>query len=311
MRSPAFLALAAAAAIASAQQSTTYGTDLNGRKTAYTSTAASQADGVFKRSELSQSVNGRTVPLESTEERVLRDDAGGRVVERIIRKFDPNGNPGGVEKQQVEERKNPDGSVSSTVSVYRGDLNGRLALSERIRTDAEKSGDTTTSAVSVERAGLNGGFELVERRNVTETLTKASSNVVVTTTRKNNSGQFVDALRVVTDSQEVNGQRVENQAQYEASDTGRLQLAAQTVTRLRKNADGSESKEVDIFRAVPGRADPTSKPALQERQLIEVRRQGENVTETTMVQRPTVSDPNRLGPAVRLTERVCAGKGCN
>lgn len=313
MRSPALFALlAAAGTVAVAQQSTTYGTDLNGRRTVYSSTSASQADGVTKRSELTQSINGRNVPLESTEERVVREDASGRVVERIVRKYDANGNPGGVEKQQVEERKNADGTVSSTVSVYRGDLNGRMTLTERIRTDAQKSGNTTTSTVSVERGGINGGFDLIERRNITETQNGSSVNTVSTTSRKGNSGQFVEALKVVTDAQEVNGQLVQNQAQYEAAgDYGRLQLSSQTVTRSRKNADGTESKEVDIFRSVPGRADPSGKPALQERQIIEVRRAGESLTETTLVQRPTMNDPNRLGPAVRLSERVCTGKDCN
>ena len=40
-----------------------------------------------------QSINGRMVPLERVEERVLRDDASGRVVERLIHRFDATGNP--------------------------------------------------------------------------------------------------------------------------------------------------------------------------------------------------------------------------
>ncbi len=40
-----------------------------------------------------QSVNGRTVPLEQVEERVLRDDSSGKVTEKITRTYDPQGNP--------------------------------------------------------------------------------------------------------------------------------------------------------------------------------------------------------------------------
>ena len=43
--------------------------------------------------EMRQSVNGRMVPLERVEEKVLRDDASGRLVERIIHRYDAQGNP--------------------------------------------------------------------------------------------------------------------------------------------------------------------------------------------------------------------------
>ena len=40
-----------------------------------------------------QSINGRQVPLERVEEKVVREDASGRVVERLIRRYDPQGTP--------------------------------------------------------------------------------------------------------------------------------------------------------------------------------------------------------------------------
>src|SRR6202012_1980634 len=40
-----------------------------------------------------QSINGRTVPLEEVEELILRNDSSGKVTERLIRRYDPQGNP--------------------------------------------------------------------------------------------------------------------------------------------------------------------------------------------------------------------------
>src|ERR1700735_5598686 len=39
-----------------------------------------------------QSINGRTVPMEQVEERILRNDSSGKVTERITRRYDPQGN---------------------------------------------------------------------------------------------------------------------------------------------------------------------------------------------------------------------------
>lgn len=294
----------------SAQQTTTYTTDLNGRRIPDAAYTTSTAGNVTTHSELTQSVNGRMVKLQSVEERIIRDDASGRVVERIVRKYDPNGNPGLAEKQQIEERKNPDGSVSSTVNVFRSDLNGRFELAERVVTEASKSGSTTSANIHVERPTLNGTLEVVERKTRVATDEKNSSKSDTTTFRKDPSGRFVEAFRVVSETADQNGQRTENTAQYEATATGKLALSQQSVARVTKNADGSETREVDHFRNVPGRViDPNGLPLL-ERQIIEQRKSGDQLIETTVVQRPSINDPNRLGAPVKIGERVCTGKEC-
>lgn len=304
------LALALCVPGVAQQSTTTYITDLDGRRVPAASYSTTKSGNVVTFTEQSQSVNGRTVPLESTEERVVRDDANGRVVERIIRRFDQTGNPGPPEKQTIEERKNPDGSISSLTTVYRGDLNGRFQIAERVKSEGQRSGNTTTTQTVVERPNLNGSMDVSERQTLvsTEENGKAQSNFTVY--RKDSTGRFAEALRVVTDATEQNGQRTENVVQYELTDSGSLKLASQTVTRARKNADGSESREVDIYRAVPGRIDTSGKPVLQERQIIEQRKQGNQLVETTVVQRPTISDPNRLGGPQKIGERVCTGPNC-
>ena len=52
-----------------------------------------------------QSINGRTVPMEQVEERVLRNDASGKVTERIIRRYDPQGNALPPARETIEEEK--------------------------------------------------------------------------------------------------------------------------------------------------------------------------------------------------------------
>lgn len=318
MRSVCFLLLLAAPASAQQQSSTptsststTYIVDLNGRQSPYGTTTTRTGNGMSTHSEITQSINGRTVPLQTTEEKVIREDANGRVVERIVHRYDANGNEGPIEKQQIEERKNPDGSVSGTVTVYRADVNGSMQLAERVRTDSQRSGATTNATVLVERPTLNGTVDLVERQTVVETKIEGGSKSSLTTYRKDTSGTFVETLRQTADATGSNGQRTENKAQYELGDGGKLKLHGQTVTHARKNADGTESREVDIYRAVPGRADPQVRPALEERQIIEQRRTGDQLREITTVQRPTVSDPNHLGAPLKLSERICSGSNCN
>jgi hypothetical protein len=80
------------------------------------------------------------------------------------------------------------------------------------------------------------------------------------------------------------------------------------VARIRKNADGTEVREVDLFRNVPGRVGTGAAPALTERQVVEQRKQNGSVVETVSVQRPSVSDPNRLGAPQQISEKVCTGK---
>jgi hypothetical protein len=290
-------------------QQTTYTTDLNGRRVPATQTVESKTGNSTSRAEVMQSVNGNMVPLQSEEQKVLREDANGRVVEKIIRRYDATGNPGPPEKVQVEERKNPDGSLSTTTTVYRADLNGHVQLAERVVVEGSKSGNTLSANTVVERPGLNGNLDVVERKKAVTVDTGNGTKEEVVTYRKDQNGRFDEALKQVTDTVVANGQSTSSTAQYElGADTGKLQLASQTVTHVRKNPDGTETKEVDIFRNVPGRVnEPDSSPKLTERQIVTQSKAGNKVVETLAVQRPTVSEPNRLSEPKVIQEKVCTG----
>jgi hypothetical protein len=303
-----FPALLAMAAFAHAQQtlSTTYSTDINGRKQREGIFATSEGGKVTSRTELQQSVNGRLVPLESIEERLVREEDGKRVIERTVRHFSQDGRPSNPERQQVEERTNPDGSKSIVTTVYEPDLNGNYRAARRIVTEESKQGSTLNSTTVMERITLNGTFELVEKRQKVGD----DSNLQETVLRPNPQGSLQEWTRTVTQVKEANGERTENTAQYEVGYDGRLVLGSQSVARVKKNPDGSESKEVDLFRRLPGRADPTATPALEERQVIEQQRSGEQLTESTYVQRPSINDPKRLSAPRKILERVCTGADC-
>lgn len=302
-----------AASLLLAQETSVYKNstlDLNGNRLEgpeviqVTSTTASE------HTERLQSINGRLTPRERIEERVLRDDASGRVVERTIRRFDPTGNPGPPEKTVIEEQKRG-GSMTVRTTTYRGDLSGNMQLFERSVTEIQKQGDHQTSDTVVERPSINGSIEAVEKKVTEKSSSGAGYQETATTYRKGGNG-FVEAVRVVKSHVEINGNSTDNSAEYEVGSSGRLELHGRTVTNTTKNPDGSQMSEADVFgTSVAGTVASASQSALQlkEREVVERKSaSGGVVREVSSVRRPSVSDPGVLGPARVISETVCKGK---
>jgi len=284
--------------------------DLNGNREAGLSTVETRSKTVSSRIELARSVNGGFTPLEQVEERVIKEDATGRVVERIVRRFDANGNPGPPEKTITEEEKHVGGSTVRT-TVYRGDLNGNMAPSERSVTEIQKgAGASLTSATTVEQPGSNGNFEAIEKKSLTRSGEDNRYEETAVTYRKGENG-FYAASQVVTQHSETNGHSVDQSASYEAGQNGQLELHGQAVTRTSKNADGSQVSEVDRYGdSVAGTVNAAgSGLKLREREVVE-RRPGTDgsVIESVSVRRPSVSDPGVLGPVKVVSETVCRGR---
>ena len=294
-------------ALAWAQASYTY--DINGRRVEGPRAVSGKLDGGSYRIESAPSINGRVTPLERVEERVIEQDGSRRVVERLIRRYDPNGNPGLTDKIRIEERKNPDGATSTETLTWREDINGRLQLAERARGETRPAGDAVSSDLSIERPSLNGAFETVEKRSAAERKTGQSVHQETVTWRRDAGGRLSEALRQVTERTEQNGRATENQAEYEPGPAGKLELTSQTVSRSVKNADGSERTELDVYRVwVPGRP-VADQPRLIEQQLVE-RRPGADgtVVESVSVRRPAPDGSKPSGAYQRIGERVCAGE---
>jgi hypothetical protein len=306
----AALACALSAIAQNSSVSTTTSVDINGHRVQDGPTVSQtrSANG-SQVTETMQSINGRSVPLERVEERVLRDDSSGKVTERIIHRYDPQGNPMPAVKETIEEQKRPDGTSTVQSTTSRGDINGNMQVIEKSVTDTQKSGSGETSQTVIQRPTANG-METVEKQNEVTSKQGKGYQSETTITRRDGNGGFYTAVRQTTDHTEQDSQASDNTAHYEIGPDGKLQLHSQTVTKTVTKPDGSKDAVVDIYsRSVPGTVNGNEAGLkLQEQQLIETA-PGPNNTmiQTLSVRRPTVSDPGTLGPAQQLSQTVCKG----
>jgi len=256
-----------------------------------------------------QSINGRTVPMEQVEERVLRNDSSGKLTERIVRRYDPQGNPLPPVRETIEEQKRPDGSSTVQSTTYGADINGNMQIVEKSVTDTQKNGSGETSETMVQRPTANG-LETVEKQS--RVVSKQGDNYQAesTTYRRDGNGGFLPAVRQTTDHKAQGSEVSENSAEYEKGPNGDLQLHEQTVSKTATRPDGSKDAVVDIYsRDVPGTVGGNeSALKLEEQQTIEsAPGPGNTMVETLSVRRPTISDPGTLGPARQLSQTVCKG----
>jgi len=291
--------------------STTTSVDVNGHRVQEgPQVTRTTSPGQTVTTEMSQSINGRLVPTERVEERVLRDDASGRVVERVIRRYDSQGNPTAPERQTIEEQKRSDGSSTVQTTTYRGDINGGLQIAQRSVTETRKNGSQETSQTVIQRPTLNGGMDTVEKQSSTTVKDSAGGYQTDSVTyRRGVGGDFYAAKRESIEHSQKGTQSTDRTAEYEVGSSGQLELHSQTVSNTVDQSDGSKSIVVDMFsKNAPGTVSDSPQMKLQEQQVIN-RKRGANdsVIETICVRRPTVSDPNALGPARQLSETVCRG----
>jgi hypothetical protein len=264
-------------------------------------------DGGTDRRETVQNINGQRVPIQTVDEKVVSDSGGVRVVERVVKKFDASGSSGAPERVRVEERKNADGSTTTSTSVLRADINGHYAVAERAATVTRKSGNTTSSETTVERPTVNGSLETIEKKEeITRELSPGNTERTAIRSARDTNGRFSEVGKEVVEVKKTGDSTVENAAVYESTN-GQLELVRQKVSRSTKRGQ-NEDTVVDVFLAnAPGQVG-NSKPQLSQRQVIEKQMTANGAVETISVQRPYGSDPNRLGPAQKVEETVCTGK---
>ena len=281
--------------------------DLNGRSVESAAYVAKDGD----RTELTRSINGRQVPLEKTDTKVLNETPSGKTTETIVRKYDATGQLASTERTVTEEQKSATGSVIHAI-IYRSDLNGSLQEAERRTIESQTQGATTTADVTISRAGLSGSFELAEKRNIVTVTNKEAKTVQETEVvqRPSQSGQLAEATREVREQTKAADKVTSTSVRYEPDYTGKMKLIRQQVETTSKSADGSIVTERNVFApAAYGIArSGEDTPKLQEQEVIVRRENNGVVTEKTTVSRPTLQDPNRLGPTSPVSELVCAGK---
>ena len=293
--------------LAVAQTSTTYTTDLNGNRIAGGQTVAKE--GVV--TDLRRSINGKEVPLEQVEQKVLSTSGNTTVTERLIRHYGANGQVVSTERVVSEETKNGnDSSVKST--TYRSDISGNMAEAERKTVETHKSGNNTITDTAVEKKSLSGSFEVAEKRSLVLEPTSDGKKENETVYLRDTNGRLYEAQRVATvETHQRAGEVLSNTAVYEPGTNGDLALAKQNVVKTTTKPDGSTSQEIETFgRTSDGHArEAGAAPALTEKRVIERQKSADgSIVQRESVQVPSVNDPGRLGTARTVSETVCRGE---
>lgn len=256
-------------------------------------------------------MNGRQVPLEQVMDRVIRDDANGKVTERTVRKFSPDGQPGYAERVLIEESKLPGGGSTIRETTYRGDVNGNMREAERRTIETRVQGSTTTASTVIDRPSVNGSFETVEKRSAVTEGPESNQRTTESVYRRGISGGFQETLRYVKTASKENDTTKQTTADYEPGMNGQLQLTSQSESTFSKQPDGTEVTQTNLYsQTVAGKLqEGNAQMRVKEQQVIERRVSPDgSVVETLSVRRPSVSDPNRLGGLQKLSETVCKGK---
>jgi hypothetical protein len=304
------LAFGGALAAQQSNVSETTNVDINGNRIADGPVISrTTSPGESTTTETRQSINGGSVPAERVEERVLKNDATGRVVERVIHSYDPQGNPLPVVMETIDVEKHSDGSSTTASTTSRGDVNGNMQVIEKTTTDTHPDSSGETSQTIVERPTADG-LRPVEKRDEVTVKQASGYQSDATIYRSDGNGGFQTAVRKTTEHTAQGSESSDNSAEYEIGPTGALQLHTQTVTKTVTRPDGSKDSIVDIYgRGVPGTVNsPDSSLALQEQQSIESKPGPNNtVIQTLNVRRPTISDPGTLGPEQQISQTVCKG----
>ena len=294
----------------SSQSFGTYTYDVNGRRVLSSHSGMTAGAGASANVRTTQSLNGRRVPAESVDEKVVSDGPGGKVVERFVKVYDEDGRVVSSEKQVITERNLGEGRSEVSTAVYRSDLNGRMTLAERARTESTAAGGRTALQTVVERASLNGGLEAVERRQSTQRISNGRTDTDTTIYRKDSNGGFQAAAREVLSVAKSGATTTENVTQYNTAATGQMELTGQRVMTTTERPDGGQTQVVDVYgMAAPGRAMPNyaSGPQLREQQIIDKRPAGAGgFVESYSIRRPGL-ESGALGAPVKISETVCTG----
>jgi hypothetical protein len=301
------LLLVAAALVSAQSTAVTYTKDLNGNLVAGGETVG--APGVV--TDLRQSINGREVPVQQIEQKVLSQSGNTTVTERLIRHYGTNGALVSTDRVVTEETKTGEGESVVHSTTFQTDLSGNSTATERKTVETHKNGAVTTTDTSIEKKDLNGQFSVAEKHNATAEATSDGKRATETLYLRDANGSLVEAQRSSTTEVKAGNQVSTNTAVYEPDVNGRLALKRQEVSKLTTNPDGSSSTEVEIFgRASDGIArSSSSAPGLTEKRIIERQKApGGAIVETQSVQVPSVNDPGRLDPARKVSETICRGE---
>jgi hypothetical protein len=304
------LALAAAALAPAQSTTTTYTPDLlNGGLIPLTTSDSSD----HSQTQITQSLNGRQVPLEQHVERVLSRAADGTVTtESIVRKYDPTGQLITTERTVTEQRSTPGGGSVVNSTTYRTNVNGDDQPVEHRTVDTRVSGSTTAVDTVVDRPGLDGSLQTAEKSSEVTEGTDAKKTTTASVYRRDSNDGFTEAERKVITQTQSGSQTVVSTTLYQPGGVqGGLQFQEQRVATTTAQPDGTQATRVDLYAPAaygePQGADAA--PHLNQEQIItQEKRADGSVAQTFSVRETSVSDPTQLGPPRIITQTVCTGK---
>ncbi len=286
---------------------TTYIPDNNGSLTPGVSVAS--ADGVT--TDIRRSINGREVPLEQVQEKVLSQDGNTTVTERITRHYGNDGVLVSTDRVVTETTKTGDGDSIVKSRTYRPDVSGNMVEAERKTVETHKEGSTVTTQTEIVKPDLSGSYSVAEKRTAVSQPTSDGRQETETVMRRDMNGNLSEAQRISTTETKSGGQTIVNKAIYEPGVNGGLALTRQTVDKTVTNPDGTSTTETEIFgRPSNGHAyEASAPPTLTEKRTYERQKgPGGAIVESQTVQLPSINDPTRLDPPRRVSETICRGE---
>lgn len=225
----------------------------------YRSGAQSRTDGVTVQRSVNggtkslaqrvKSINGRTVPYLTENERVVSDSQGLKVTERTRQRYDATGRPAGQDNERVEERRLPDGTVETTTTVYTADINGRMQPAERRIVRVKEDGGQTHTVTTTQTTSSSGGFRTIVEEESLEQREGQHAGTIETTTKTLQGGSGLEVTsREETVMRMDNGVAVTETQSYERSPaTAEMELSKRTVGKLTERPDGSSSETVETY----------------------------------------------------------------
>jgi hypothetical protein len=303
VKSSVFLFIAITGAWAQTS-TTTYATDLNGNR--IVTGAASSAGGVV--TDLRQSINGKEIPYQQSEEKVLSDNGTTKVIERITRHYNHTGQLATTDRTVIEQTKHGD-DLTTRSTLYRGDMNGNMQAAERTTVDKRKQGSSILTDTQIEEPSVNGSFDVSEKRTAIVETTSTGTRETESVMRRAAGGNLYESERVATTETKSEGKTIRSSAYYHPGVNSQMMLSKQEVTTTRTNADGSKTEEIDTFgRASDGKTHNAGDVLpLSERKTVERRTANGATVETVMLQTPSINDPNRLSAPQKVSETICRG----
>ena len=244
-----------------AQRYTTSTFDLNGHRIEDRVLTRIESPAGERRMITAKSMNGRSVPVESSEDRVLSKSEQGEIVERTVIRYDADGNAGPPEKIRIERTKAANGSETVRSTTWRTDLNGNPQVAER--TVVEKSKGQTEAVI--ERPGADGALVVSGRISTTERGPRAETVEF----RTDGNGGLVEARREVTATSRKGVEVTAETTIYDRGSTSAMEPATRLITRTVEHPDGSKVALTDVYSRFGG--DASSEPQFQ-RQIREEER---------------------------------------